>query len=236
MDDDQVDIPRVAIQPFRCLSEASRLITGSYWLFVGLSTVAMLLGSLAPMAILAGPMMCGLSKCYFRQLRGGEASFELLFKGFDDFLESLIASLVMFAVVTACSLPLTFFWFFGVLGMGVVGKQAGGGPNVLAFFGMMGLIYLLIIVVAVVLSTLFAFVYPLIVDRQMKGIQALGLSVKAVWANFWGMLGLTLLNGILGLLGTLCCCVGSFLVLPITFGASIIAYRRVFPEDAAPAE
>jgi uncharacterized membrane protein len=44
------------------------------------------------------------------------------------------------------------------------------------------------------------------------------------------MLGLTLLDGLLSLLGWTCCGVGLILVLPITFGANIIAYRRIFPE------
>jgi hypothetical protein len=235
--DDDVEIPQVAIRPFRCLSEASRLISGRYWLFVGLSAVAFLIGMFTPMGILMGPMMCGLALCYFRQQRGGEPGFDLLFKGFDHFVESLIASLLMVAAITACFVPIYLAFAFGMLALGlfpmpVAGRppQPIGDPAFLAFFGFIFLVYTLILVVILFVSMLFAFVYPLIVDRQMKSIPAITTSFKAVLANFWGMLGLTLLDGLLSLLGWTCCGVGLILVLPITFGANIIAYRRIFPE------
>lgn len=239
MDDDQVETPRVAIHPFRCLSEASHLIADRYLLFVGLSAVAYLLGFLTPMTMLLGAMMCGLSLCYFSKLRGEEASFDVLFKGFDYFIESLIASLIIFAVLMVFFIPMyvVFYIVFVVsfLSRGFV-QGAGGGPDMLAFFGMMAVFELLILVVVLLVSTLTAFVYPLIVDRQLKAIAALKLSLKAVMTNFWGMLGLTLLNFLIVGLASLCCYLPVFLVLPITFGANIIAYRRVFPESAAPAE
>ena len=236
MSDDQIETPRVAIRPFRCLSEASHLIADRYLLFIGLSAVAFVLGALTPMGILMGSMMCGLSLCYFRKLRQEEVSFDVLFKGFDYFVESLIATLIVIAVTMVFIIPLYVVFFVTFVSTGLFWGRggnppaAGGGPEMLAVFGMMAVFYLAILIVMLLVSTLTAFVYPLIVDRQLKAIPALKLSLKAVMTNFWGMLGLTLLNSIIVGLAYLCCVLPAFLVLPITFGANIIAYRRVFPE------
>ena len=45
------DIKRVEIRPVSCLQEGWELVRPRYWLFVGICTVAVLLGSMAPMAM-----------------------------------------------------------------------------------------------------------------------------------------------------------------------------------------
>jgi uncharacterized membrane protein len=74
----------------------------------------------------------------------------------------------------------------------------------------------------------FAFAYPLIVERKLSGIEAVKLSMKAGLGNFWPLLGLLLLNGLLSLAGTLLCFVGVYLALPVTFAAIAMAYEQVF--------
>jgi uncharacterized membrane protein len=74
----------------------------------------------------------------------------------------------------------------------------------------------------------FTFAYPLIVDRRLSGVNAVKLSIKAAMANFWRLLGLLLINGVLSFVGILLCYVGVFFVFPITFAAIAIAYEQVF--------
>ena len=62
----------------------------------------------------------------------------------------------------------------------------------------------------------------------MSGVDAVKLSAKAALANFWSLLGLLLLNGVMGFAGLLLCYVGLFLVLPISFAAIAVAYEQVF--------
>ena len=62
----------------------------------------------------------------------------------------------------------------------------------------------------------------------MSGIDAVKLSAKAALANFWPLLGLLLLNGLIGFAGVLLCYVGIFLALPVTFAAIAVAYEQVF--------
>ena len=67
-------------------------------------------------------------------------------------------------------------------------------------------------------------------DRGLKAVPALKTSFKAALANFGGVLGLVLLTTLIGFLAACCCYLPVFLVLPITFGATALAYRKVFPE------
>jgi uncharacterized membrane protein len=75
---------------------------------------------------------------------------------------------------------------------------------------------------------LFTFSYPLIVDRRLSGLDAVRTSAKAALANFWPLLGLLLITGLLGFCGVLLCYVGMFLVFPVTFAATSMAYEQVF--------
>ena len=47
-------------------------------------------------------------------------------------------------------------------------------------------------------------------------------------ANFWRLLGMLLLTGLLTFVGVLFCYVGAFLVMPISFAAIAMAYEQVF--------
>jgi len=49
-------------------------------------------------------------------------------------------------------------------------------------------------------------------------------------ANFGGLLGLILLNGLFSIIGVLCCFVGVYFYLPVALAAQAVAYRRIFPE------
>jgi uncharacterized membrane protein len=62
----------------------------------------------------------------------------------------------------------------------------------------------------------------------MKGFDAVKLSVRAGFANFWSLLGMLILNGLLTFVGLLFCYVGAFLVMPIGFAAIAVAYEQVF--------
>jgi TonB family protein len=106
-------------------------------------------------------------------------------------------------------------------------------PILVGVFGFVFGIYLLIIVVALVLGTLTAFVYPLIVDRKLGAIDALKLSVRAVMGNFFGVLSLMILSQLIILAGLMFFYVGALFVAPVIFAAWAIAYRRVFPLQAA---
>ncbi len=116
-------------------------------------------------------------------------------------------------------------------GLFLIMPRQGGEPDPSTLFGFFAVLIvfgLIMMVLIVLLSVVFTFSYPLIIDRKMSGLDAVKLSAKAALANFWPLLGLLLLNGLIGFAGVLLCYVGVFLALPVTFAAIAVAYEQVF--------
>jgi hypothetical protein len=239
--DDRPAFRRGVVRPFQCLSEGFQLIKDQYWLFLGITFVGVLIASLVPLGILAGPMMCGIYYCLFRHFRGRSVKFEMLFKGFDDFVQSLIATLLMIIPALVILVPAYIIFVVGMIasmpkpapappGGPVPPPPAPGGE----FFAALGLFYLVFFIVIIVLQIFFFFVYPLIVDRKLTGVQAVGASFRAAMGNFGGLLGLVLLFALLNLAGSLACCVGAIFVIPIHYAAYAVAYQKVFGSGETP--
>lgn len=237
MRDDRPTFNRGAVRPVECLRGGWQLIKGDYWLFTGIAVVGVLIASLGPMGVLVGPIMCGIYICLFRKERGEPVKFEMLFQGFNYFLPGLVATLLMMIPVLVIVVPAYILLFVAMFTQMPAAGQPGQPPpppdpemvrNLLAGFGV---VFLAVMVVSLLLQVLFFFTYPLIVDRKLTGVQALGTSFRAARANFGGVLGLVLLTGLVTLLGMLACYVGAVFVMAVHFAAVAVAYRQVFPRD-----
>lgn len=217
-----------AVSPGECLKAGWNLVKGQYWLFFGICAIGLLIGSLVPLGILMGPMMCGIYLSFFKLKRGQPVELNDLFKGFDYFVHSLVATMIHMIPVMVIFVP-TYIVFY--ISMFAMMAQQGDRPDpsvLLGFFGIFAVVWIVIIIVLLALSVVFTFAYPLIVDRKLSGVDAVKLSIKAGLANFWRVLGLLLLNGLIGLLGVMACYVGIFFIFPITMGALATAYEQVF--------
>ncbi|MEM7394290.1 MAG: hypothetical protein AAF492_18280, partial [Verrucomicrobiota bacterium] len=210
MNPQPLEIPRVRIDPIGCVAVGWEIIKPHYWLYLGITFVGSLIaGSVAPFLI--GPMTCGMYLCMLEMMRGNPIEFGTLFKGFDYFLHSLVACLIPFGIVCAMIGPLYVMMIMGTMGMGVAVASEAPGAALLPMM-LMGLLFFLFIGIAVLVSLCSIFSYALVVDRGLPGHTALWVSAKAVFKNFWGTLGLTLVIAILSILGLLCCYVGAFFV------------------------
>ncbi len=219
------------VAPFECLKEGWAAIKDRYWLFLGLSVVAMLIGGAVPI-VLIGPMMCGLYLCLFAQMRGQPVEFGDLFKGFDYFVQGLVAAAIQTVPIFIVLVPSYLIFFaFSIATLPHDRYAREQGPPAGFFIGMC-LLVLVMMVISLAIHILFVFAYPLIVDRKLSGWDAIKLSARASMKNFGGMLGLVLLNFLLGILGVLACYVGVFFVIPISFASYAAAYRRIFPDIA----
>lgn len=212
-----------------CFKASWQLVKEQYWLYVGMCAVGILIGSAVPLGILMGPMMCGLFLSFFKRRRGEAIEFATLFKGFDYFGPSVVATLLHIIPILAIVIPAYIFFYlslvFSMIGMG------GGEPEPAAFFAIFFMVvafWVAVIFLIAIISIGFTFVYPLIVDRQLSGFDAVKLSFRAAMANFWRLLGMAMLSFVLSLAGVLVCYVGVFLVFPISYGAIAIAYEKVF--------
>ena len=224
----EIPYRRYAVRPVECITAAWELVKPQYWLFVGMCVVAMLIGSAVPAGILLGPMMCGMYFTFFKLRRNEPVEFAMLFKGFDFFGPSLIATLLHIAPIMVFVIAMYVFFYVSLI-VSVIAQ--GDNPNpgaVLGVLAMLMLFFVVVVLVIILISVGFTFAYPLIVDRRMKGFDAVKLSFKAAMANFWGLLGMVLLTSVLNLMGMMVCYVGMFLVLPITYGSIAVAYERVF--------
>ena len=224
------DLPefrRKAVEPVECIKAGWNLIRSQYWLFVGISVVGLLIGSVVPFGILLGPMMCGIYLALFKTRRGQPVEFNDLFKGFDYFGDSLIATLLHLVPVLVVFVPSYIVFYIGLFFL--MPRNGEPEPGALfGFFGLFAVFWLVMMVLLILVSVGFTFAYPLIVERRLSGLNAVKLSIRAGMANFWQLLGMLLLNGLFSFVGVLFCYVGVFLVLPITFAAIATAYEQVF--------
>lgn len=225
----EVEFRSRAVAPVECLKEGWQLIKDRYWLFLGISLVAMMIGGAVPV-VLIGAMMCGLYMCLFAQMRGEPVEFGMLFKGFDYFTQGLVAAAIQtLPVILIMAVGQVIFVAFTMIIM----PARRGEAMPAAFFVGLGVFVLFAMIVSLAIHSLFLFAYPLIVDRKLSGLDAIKLSYRAAMKNLSGIIGLTLLMAGLGILGVLACYVGVFFVMPISFGAYAVAYRRVFPETVS---
>jgi uncharacterized membrane protein len=221
---------RGVISPMECIKEGWALIKDQYWLFFGITVVGLLIGGLVPVVLL-GPMMVGIFLCLQQRQRNQPVEFGLLFKGFDQFVPSLIVAVLKMIPIFIILIPYYIFIF------GMMAAMPRGRPSpddsqqfVFTLLGFELLFAIIIITVSVLVEMFFMFAFPLVADRKMSGLDAVKLSFKASRANMGGVLGLMLLNGLFTILGVLTCFIGVYFYLPIAIASQAVAYRRVFPD------
>lgn len=231
MTPEQTEFRTGVIKPVECLKEGWELIKDQYWLFFGISLVGMLIGGAVPVVLL-GPMMVGVFLCLFQKQKRQQVEFGTLFKGFDYFVQALIVALVKVLPIIIIMIP---FYIIMMAIMFTSMPKGRSSPDdsaafMMSFFGVEMVFFVVVMVVSVLIEIFFMFAFPLVADRNMSGLDAVRLSYRAGKANFGGMLGFLLLNALLACLGVLCCFIGIYFYLPVSFAAMVVAYRRVFPD------
>lgn len=220
---DGLEPRKVLVSPIDLLKRSMDLMGDQYLLFTAITFVGLFIGNVVPIVLL-GPMLCGIYVCFLQRIRGEQVTFEMLFRGFDYFLESLIAVLIMMAAQIVIVLPA-----YLILAVGVVGIFAGHGGMLSLLAGIFAVAgYLFVLILAIVIPTFFFFVVPLIVDRQMTAIPAIKLSFKAVSNNLAGILIMSVAYSIISFAATCACLIPVFFFYPIAFGAIVILYHDIF--------
>src|SRR5215213_2665941 len=109
---------RGAVRPIQCLSGGWQLLKGVYGSFLGVIIVALLImmaGGCIPLAPLNAPVMCGIYLCLLARVYNQPFNTSTLFKGFQYFGQSFIASLF----VTVPMFILSLIFQFGMGGFQV---------------------------------------------------------------------------------------------------------------------
>ncbi len=225
------DFSRVAIEPTRCLSMGWEMIKGQFWIFFAITLCGILLASFVPFGILAGPMYCGIFFALFRLERGETLTFEMLFKGFDYFTESLIATLILIGVGIVIAIPM-YIAMMVMVAFGIAGAQ-GEQETTVGILLVIAIIFITVVILALSLfvGVLGIFIYPLIVDRRLKAIPAIKASIAAGWAHFGGLFALAALLAMISIVAMMLCYVPVFFVAPLAFSSIAVAYRKIFPSE-----
>ena len=236
MDAIQSEFRTGVIKPVECIKEGWALIKDQYWLFFGISVVGMLVGS-AFAIVLMGPMMVGIFLCLLQKQQKQPVDFGMLFKGFDLFVPGLIVTVLKMIPMIILMVP--YYIFVVATMIGTMPRERNPTPEdsqlfVFSFVGLELGFFACILIVSIIVEIFFMLAYPLIADRRMSGLDAVKLSFRAAKANFGGIVGLLLLNGLFGFVGFLCCFVGVYFYLPVAFASHAIAYRRIFAATPSP--
>src|SRR5207244_6278799 len=118
-----IEFRRNAVEPMECIKAGWNLIRNQYWLFVGMTAVGVMIGSVVPLGLLMGPMMCGLYLALLQTRRGQPIEFGILFKGFDCFVDSVIATLLHMIPIVVVFVPSYILFYVGLFVM--MGQQGG---------------------------------------------------------------------------------------------------------------
>lgn len=225
-----------AINPGDCISNAWELVKRNLGLYIGAGLVTILMISCIPLVnfFLVGPMMGGFSYLVLRDMRDEPVEFGMLFKGFEKFVPLMVVGVIqaipgiIFQVVQ-WTVDLSQF----AAGMGGSSgdfyQSDDIGPLQAGLaFGMI-IIFLVYFAFQLIWNAVLIFAFPLIMEYEIGIVDAIKTSLSAVFSNLGGIIVLSILGGLVGLLGVLVFCVGIFAAIPVVFAANIFAYRQVFP-------
>jgi hypothetical protein len=219
------EIRRVRVAPIECFSEGWSLLGDQFFLFVGLSIVAAVIEGLVPLALI-GPICAGLVLWLRAKRRGESPEFGLLFKGFDFFLPTFLAVLLVFGFTLLLSIPAVAFFIGGIVMIAVGAEQNQGlaiGGGVITAFAYISLIF-----ANILFRPLAFFASALVVQKGLEPWPAFTAALSGVLKNWLGILGFILLGLVLGCLSLLICFVGIFAFLAWNNAAQYVAFERIF--------
>ena len=224
---------KVSIGALDCLSSAGDLIRGNYWGYVGIGLLTFIAYELSS-GFLAGPFFVGTCLCFLAREQGKEFKFERVFKGFDTILNSFIGMLIYMGISMVVLFPFMLLWIGTIMLSGSVHDGEMHGVPVIPL--VCGFVLLFLLMSAIWVP--FTFMFALIAEHELPGLEAFKLSARASMANFFGLYRLWLLNSFLMFLGLCMCVVPLILLMPHHMASYMVAYRKVFgePSKASPEE
>lgn len=234
-DDYSHEIRRVRINPIELLKRGYAMLGDQYWLFMGMSLVAVLIGSLVPLGILMPPLMVGLFLALIEREQGRINEFGTVFRGFNKFADSLIAYLVMIAAFIVVMIPLAIILVAAMI-MFAAANASGTGEGETILLVAMLVFYPLLFVSSFLCYIPFVFTYQLIADRGLTGMEAVKMSARGVWTNLGGILLYMFVSGLISLVLVMMCYVPIIFFIPISFASAFVLYRDIYAQPIVDAQ
>jgi hypothetical protein len=244
------------IRIFDCIGRGWKLAGANYWPMFGTMLLILLCVSATGMVpyiggliqtVVQGIFSGGLIYYFIGKKRGQPRRLEDAFSGFRRMTLNLFLCyfvtglLVLLAMLPGIIIVVISLFFLGVDFSALVAnfENALNGVNVPAHnFAFSSLEPFAIVGVAFgLLFSLFAWIYfqilwmfslNLVIDKRIAFWDAMKISRAVVAKQWWRLLGLQLMFGLISFAGFLFCCVGMLLVLPVIYAADIYAYDDLF--------
>jgi hypothetical protein len=182
-------------------------------------------------ATLSGILFCGFMKALSRKVQTGAVEFGDLFSAFDKLQPCLIYSVILSLIQYVIGIGAIVIGV--VLGVTLSAESflKDGKFNPAIFKDLIG-IFIIVFIAAVVINLIIticlAFVYPLIAERNMSGLEAISNSMRGGLSNILPLIGFFILQGLMAFGGALLCLVGVLFVAPLLHASTFAAYRQVF--------
>lgn len=213
---------KTKIGPIACYSEGREFLGEDYFTFLGIALVGGLISGLVPLVLL-GPMMCGFTICLLKKSRGEPMVFDQLFKGFDYFVQSLIAVLCYMGITLVLMVPFLIALLGGIM-MISLGDEAIVAVGVI----IIALAYVGMFVLVLPFQLTIFFASALIVDRNMEGWPAFKLACQGTRGNFSQLLGCAVVGQLILMIAVMMCIVPIIFAMPIVFAGHFMAYQKIF--------
>jgi hypothetical protein len=162
--------------------------------------------------LLVGPVLVGFYQVIHKLLNGEPAAFEDLFAGFQDFVRTMVAGLLLCAFILAGSAVST-----------VIGFILGNIPC-------LGLIVAIPLTVAISLAVIAAtfFLMPIVALSSVEPVEALRQSLSFASAELRPVALLSLVFVALTCVGAAVCGVGLLITGPMSMIVQVLAYNRYY--------
>jgi uncharacterized membrane protein len=183
------------------------------------------------LSTLIGMLMCGLMNGLSRKVQTGSVEFGDLFSGFNKLQPCLIYSVIMSLINYAIAIGAVVVGVvFGVtMGAEMMLKDGKFDPQMFTkLFGLIFVVALIAIILTLIITVFTTFVYPLIAERNLSGMQALSASFRGGLSNILPLIGFIILQFLMVMAGALFCLVGILFVAPLLYASIFAAYRNVF--------
>ena len=215
------------------------IMVGAGGIYFGILLAAGMVGAVIPFAniFVQGPLTGGLIILTLNLSRYNQADISDIFLGFKNYGWLLLVTLVQGAVVVAAIVPGVIVMVLGGLLPLMQAQQAGERPE----FGgttiaLISVGFLLLLILGTIAAVFTYFWYFLVADKRGEFGEALSAGYRAGKMNFWSILGLSILIGLVVLVSVIPCGIGLIFSIPWSFAVMAKAYEQIFSSSLVPRE
>ena len=237
--DQPLDVSLALSSGWALFKQHMGIMIGAGAIYLAILIAAGVVGAVIPFAqfLVQGPLTGGLIILTLNLSRYDQAEISDLFSGFKNYGWLLLLSLVQGAVVVAAIIPGAIVMIVGGLLPVMQAQQAGGNPEFGgASIALLIVGFLLFLVLATIAVVLTYFWYFLVADKRGEFGEALAAGYRAGKMNFWSILGLVILFGLIGMVSAIPCGLGLFFAIPWSFAVMAKAYEQIFSSSSVTRE